>query len=63
LGGVDVEITGYAMPCKNIRGSFLDEDIMRISEKRHTGWSRVYARVIREGTLRIGDEVRLRPSS
>jgi MOSC domain-containing protein YiiM len=59
LGAVDVEITGYATPCKNIRGSFLDEDITRISEKLHPGWSRVYARVLRGGVVREGDEARL----
>jgi MOSC domain-containing protein YiiM len=59
LGDVDVEITGYATPCKNIRGSFLDEDIARISHKLHPGWSRVYARVLRGGPLRPGDEVRV----
>ena len=59
LGAVDVEITAYATPCKNIRGSFLDEDITRISEKLHPGWSRVYARVLRGGVVREGDEARL----
>jgi MOSC domain-containing protein YiiM len=27
----------------------------RISQKRHPGWSRVYTRVVREGTIRAGD--------
>jgi MOSC domain-containing protein YiiM len=60
LGDVDVEITGYAHPCRTIHGSFLDEDITRISEKLHPGWSRVYARVTRAGALHRDDEVRVR---
>jgi MOSC domain-containing protein YiiM len=58
LGDVEVEVTSYTVPCKNIRGSFLDEDFTRISHKLHPGWSRVYARVLRGGPLRPGDEVR-----
>lgn len=59
-GTVEIELTGFASPCKNIRGYFLDEEMKRISEKRHPGWSRVYARVLREGAVRIGDPVTLK---
>jgi MOSC domain-containing protein YiiM len=62
LGVVEIEVTSYATPCKSIRDSFLDEDITRISHKLFPGWSRVYARVLREGMLHRDDEVRLRPS-
>jgi len=59
LGDTELEVTGFAAPCTTIRASFLDEDFTRISEKVNPGWSRVYARVLREGTVRRGDEVRL----
>jgi MOSC domain-containing protein YiiM len=57
LGDVEIEITSFASPCKTIRKSFVDEDFTRISPKLHPGWSRVYARVVREGVLRAGDPV------
>jgi MOSC domain-containing protein YiiM len=52
-----LEITKYTSPCVNIRTSFQHGDFSRVSEKRHPGWSRVYARVIQEGVIRPGDEV------
>ena len=57
LGEVEIEVTGFASPCKTIRDAFLDEDSTRIAQKRYPGWSRVYSRVLREGTLRVGDSV------
>jgi MOSC domain-containing protein YiiM len=57
IGDVEVEITGYAAPCRNIRASFLDEISTRISQKLHPGWSRVYCRILREGRLRVNDAV------
>jgi MOSC domain-containing protein YiiM len=59
LGAVAVEITSYAAPCKTIRPYFTDGDSTRISQKLYPGWSRVYARVLKEGTLRIGDTVEI----
>ncbi len=52
-----IEITGYAAPCTNIAGSFVDGAFTRISHKVHPGWSRLYARVLTEGTVREGDLV------
>jgi MOSC domain-containing protein YiiM len=63
IGAVEVEVTGYAAPCKTIRGSFLGEDSTRISQKLHPGWSRVYCRVLREGTIRVDDVVALLPAA
>ena len=57
IGGVRVELTSFASPCRNIRASFLDEGFARISEKVHPGWSRVYARVLVAGLVRVGDVV------
>jgi len=59
LGDVEVEVTSYTSPCANIEDAFLDGRIARISQKVHPGWSRVYVRVRRGGSLRVGDPVRL----
>ena len=55
LGMVDVEVTAFALPCRTIRGAFADGRIARISEKANSGWSRVYVRVLREGSMAVGD--------
>lgn len=59
LGAVEVEVTEYATPCQTIVDSFADRRSKRISQKLHPGWSRVYARVITEGILILGDPVRV----
>ena len=59
IGDLSVEITAYAPPCATIRPSFADGNSNRISQKKHPGWSRVYARVAGEGEIRVGDGVRL----
>jgi MOSC domain-containing protein YiiM len=56
---VHLEVTAYAAPCwKNARW-FRDGDAERISQSRHPGESRVYARVRRGGEIRAGDPVEL----
>jgi MOSC domain-containing protein YiiM len=59
LGPVLVEITDYTRPCRTISGSFLGGRTGRISQRTHPGSSRVYARVIAGGPLRVGDSVRV----
>jgi MOSC domain-containing protein YiiM len=61
LLGEDVlaQVTRYTSPCLNIAPVFRGRDYSRVSQKRHPGWSRVYARVLGEGRLRAGDAVRL----
>ena len=54
-----LEITRYTTPCFNIRPAFRDGDYSRVSQKRHPGRSRVYARVVTTGTVRRGDPARL----
>jgi MOSC domain-containing protein YiiM len=54
-----VEVTRYTSPCFNIKKNFADGDFSRVSQKRHPGGSRVYARVISEGMIRQGDTVKL----
>lgn len=58
-GGVELGVTSYTTPCSAIRGSFTEGAIMRIRHEDHPGWSRVYTRVFRTGTIRPGESVRL----
>lgn len=53
---VELEITGLADPCKQIAASFRGGDFRRITA---AGDSRLYARVLREGIVRVGDRVRV----
>ena len=57
LADVEVEVTSYAAPCEIIARSFSDRRSSRISQKVHPGWSRVCARVVKGGTLAVGDAV------
>jgi MOSC domain-containing protein YiiM len=52
-----LEVGSFTDPCKTIRNSFIDGRFVRISQKLHPGWSRVYARVLSEGEIRSGDAV------
>lgn len=56
-GDATLEVVSYTVPCKTIRQSFADGRFVRISQELHPGWSRVYARVLEEGHVRIGDPV------
>ena len=53
-GPVLLELTSYTAPCKNISESFTNADIVRVSQKVHPGWSRLYARVLEEGVVTPG---------
>jgi MOSC domain-containing protein YiiM len=54
---VCLEIASYTAPCKQNARWFTNGDFSRISQKLHPGWSRLYARVLSEGTVRPGDSV------
>ena len=56
---VVIEVTRYTSPCLTIKKSFRDGDYSRVSQKKHPGSSRVYARVIKTGAIQQGDPVRL----
>ena len=56
---VIIEITSYAGPCRTIAGSFTDGKFKRISQKKHPGESRLYARVVKTGRLVAGQKVRV----
>jgi MOSC domain-containing protein YiiM len=59
IGDARLEITRYATPCANIAGSFKDGEIARVAQKVNPGWSRVCARVVVPGRVRVGDSVKL----
>jgi MOSC domain-containing protein YiiM len=56
-----LEVASFTSPCKTIRDSFTNGRFVRISQKLHPGWSRVYTRVLSEGDIRFGDAVELTP--
>lgn len=60
---VVLEITDYAVPCRTIAGSFADGKSARMSHKRSSAMSRLYARVQKGGTLRPAMSVRVVPPS
>jgi MOSC domain-containing protein YiiM len=59
IGEVELQVASYAAPCNNINASFSDGRSVRVSQKVHPGWSRLYARVLKEGTVHVGDSVRV----
>ena len=61
-GEVLLEIASFTNPCRTIKASFLDGRFVRIAQKFYPGWSRVYARVLREGQIRFGDPVEVIPA-
>jgi MOSC domain-containing protein YiiM/GNAT superfamily N-acetyltransferase len=60
-GGLELEISAPANPCDTIRGSFSDGKSGRISILRFPTDSRVYARVLTEGTVSSGDAFAVLP--
>jgi len=62
IGETLLEIVEPADPCKKIAGSFLKGEFARVSEKVNPGWSRLCSRVLREGTVKVGDRVSLASS-
>lgn len=56
---VRIEIASYTTPCRTIEAYFDEGYFKRISQERHPGWSRLYARVLRSGALTVGDAVQV----
>jgi MOSC domain-containing protein YiiM len=54
---LEIEITGYTSPCSKNAAWFIDGDFTRMTQSRHPGESRVYARVLVPGVIADGDEV------
>ncbi len=59
VGEAEIELTSYTVPCEQIKDSFSDHRLVRISQKVNPGWSRWYASVTKEGMMRVGDTVEL----
>ncbi len=57
VGGSRLVVTKYVSPCAKVSWCFLDEAFDRIEHRLHPGWSRVAARVVGEGIVRVGDHV------
>lgn len=57
MGPVEVEITSYTTPCAKNAQWFVDGKFTRMHQNKFPGDSRVYARVLRGGPIREGDEV------
>ena len=56
---VEVEVTGWAEPCSQIKAAFRGGEVSRIDAEAHPGWARAYVRVLTEGPLEVADPVRL----
>ena len=54
---VCIELTSFTSPCGTIQESFANGEFRRCSEEDRPGWSRLYARVLKAGTVRVGDRV------
>lgn len=61
IGSVVCDVWAYAVPCKQLAHLFADRDFGRIHHERDHGnggaSSRVYATVVRPGSIRTGDPV------
>lgn len=55
--GVEIELTSYTVPCRTIAASFIAGKFDRVLQKKHRGESRLYARVLREGRIKVGDAI------
>jgi MOSC domain-containing protein YiiM len=61
LGEAVVEVSGFATPCAKNARWFAGGEIDRIDQRRHPGWSRAYAWVLRPGAVRPGDAAVVEP--
>jgi MOSC domain-containing protein YiiM len=59
VGAAELEITSFTKPCKTIRNSFVGSNVHRIAQDRFPGWSRVYAKVLKDAVVRVGDAVKV----
>lgn len=59
---LQLEVMSYTTPCRVNGQWFKDGNSARIAQEAHPGWSRLYARVLVEGTVHPGDQVHLHHS-
>lgn len=58
---LQLELSDSTTPCATQTGNFSDGNFNRILIDRHPSDSRMYARVLREGTVASGDPITVRP--
>ncbi len=58
---VVIELSAAATPCAHNTPYFLDGNYKRMDHDVHPGWSRLYASVLVDGTIRPGDSVEVEP--
>ena len=58
--GPIIETTAWTQPCSKLTQWFTAGDFTRIDHDRHPGWSRIYAKVLRDGDLAVGDRIVVR---
>jgi MOSC domain-containing protein YiiM len=54
-----IEITSYADPCPDLLPYFTDGTNHLMDQDKYPGWSRVYARVLKPGTVKVADVVEI----
>ena len=54
---IEAEVTDYTTPCSKNARWFIDGNFARMSQRLHPGESRVYAKILKGGVVRSGDEV------
>ncbi len=57
--GVELEALSYAQPCAHIRASFRDGDFKQLDARVHPARGRICTRVLRKGTIRVGEAFRV----
>jgi len=57
---VELEVMSFTSPFRYNARWFHGGDYQRISQKKHPGWSRVYAKVLKDGVVRPGDKVEVK---
>jgi MOSC domain-containing protein YiiM len=56
---VQIELTRFITPCSTLQPFFIDGKFERIYQEKQPGWSRLGARVLQVGMLKVGDPVRV----
>ena len=59
IGDVILELSEPCAPCSKIGESFIERRFGRVDHEQEFGWSRWLARVVREGSVSIGDSVNI----
>jgi MOSC domain-containing protein YiiM/GNAT superfamily N-acetyltransferase len=62
-GQLEIELASPANPCENLKPSFSDGRFSRLSIDLHPTDSRMYGRVLQEGSVHAGDEIVVLPAA